>query len=480
MFQCRKYKGGVRATTVILLKELEEAQEIHDLCKGSLQAKDTKGINSVHSIRFEEQEVVHRYFTNLDTGIKRISAGSQAWPELPGNLPQVGEVVDRHISNQTPIFLAFAENDIEDDDDEDSPDANTLAGRVYASVKKYSNDMDFLDDDDGNYGDDIALMTGADYQRQQAEQKQGELCEMFDYMSDISLSEENLFQEFDLEWPPKLELFWARKKNRNYLKIGIAVGRELQQMYENGKGFKNKALRYTAEQARQALRATTLKQQWDQQLICTVAKIKSFFGRKFRQEQEEHDEGEGGEQIGVNRRLVDAEELLANNQLCEQELMGEVHPGDKATTDLLKDAELKNFFKRKVQLLKAFIKARLLDDATDTSLDENMPRKGLLGDAKNHKTCEKTGGPLLVEWAYSLRDQPVRAKIPSAEDIRILEEFEQSENEPLEIRFNTVQEMLAQAHRIANSGVEDAFDGMEDEGDEERTCDIDDESEGDF
>ncbi len=61
-----------------------------------------------------------------------------------------------------------------------------------------------------------------------------------------------------------------------------------------------------------------------------------------------------------------------------------------------------------------------------------------------------------------------------------MEEFEQSENEPLEIRFNAVQEMLAQAHQIENSGVEDAFDGMEDEGDEERTCDIDDESEGDF
>lgn len=51
MFPCRKYKGGVRAATpIILLKELKEAQDIHDLCKGSLQAKDTKGVNSVHRI----------------------------------------------------------------------------------------------------------------------------------------------------------------------------------------------------------------------------------------------------------------------------------------------------------------------------------------------------------------------------------------------------------------------------------------------
>jgi hypothetical protein len=53
--------------------------------------------------------------------------------------------------------------------------------------------------------------------------------------------------------------------------------------------------------------------------------------------------------------------------------MGEVHPGDKATTDLLKDFELKNFFKGKVRLLQAFVEVRLLDDATDTSLDENLP-----------------------------------------------------------------------------------------------------------
>jgi hypothetical protein len=102
-----------------------------------------------------------------------------------------------------------------------------------------------------------------------------------------------------------------------------------------------------------------------------VSKIKSFFGRKFLQEVDEHD--------GINGRLADAEERLVNNQLCEKELMGEVYPGDEATTDLLKDAELKNFFRgHNVKLLKAFIKACLLDDVTNMSLDENMPKKGLL------------------------------------------------------------------------------------------------------
>jgi hypothetical protein len=55
----------------------------------------------------------------------------------------------------------------------------------------------------------------------------------------------------------------------------------------------------------------------------------------------------------------------------------------------LKDAKLKDFFKQKVQLLKAFIKACLLDDATDTSLDENMLKKGLLGDAKTTRLVRR-------------------------------------------------------------------------------------------
>jgi hypothetical protein len=66
-----------------------------------------------------------------------------------------------------------------------------------------------------------------------------------------------------------------------------------------------------------------------------------------------------------------------------------------------------------------------------------------------------------------------------AEGRRIFEEFEQSTNEPLGIRFNTVQGMLAQARQIANSGVQDVFDEMEDKEDEEETCNIDDESEHD-
>jgi hypothetical protein len=104
--------------------------------------------------------------------------------------------------------------------------------------------------------------------------------------------------------------------------------------------------------------------------LSKCVKIKSFFGRKFLQEVDEHD--------GIKGRLADAEERLVNNQLCEQELMGEVYPGEEATTNLLKDAELNFFRGHNVKLLKAFIKARLLDDVTNTSLDENMPKKGVL------------------------------------------------------------------------------------------------------
>jgi hypothetical protein len=75
--------------------------------------------------------------------------------------------------------LLFAKNDIVDEDDEERPNENTLAGWVYTSVNTYSNDMDFFDN--------IGLMAGSDYQRQQVEKEQGELCKTFDYISKISL-----------------------------------------------------------------------------------------------------------------------------------------------------------------------------------------------------------------------------------------------------------------------------------------------------
>jgi hypothetical protein len=60
-----------------------------------------------------------------------------------------------------------------------------------------------------------------------------------------------------------------------------------------------------------------------------------------------------------------------------------------------------------------------------------------------------------------------------AEERRILEEFKQSTDEPLDIRVNTVQGMLAQAHLTANLGVKDVLDEMEAKGAEEETCNID-------
>jgi hypothetical protein len=75
--------------------------------------------------------------------------------------------------------LPIARNDIVDEDNEERPNDNTLTGWVYASVKTYSNGTDILDD--------IGPMVGSDYQRQQVEQKQGELCKMFEYISKISL-----------------------------------------------------------------------------------------------------------------------------------------------------------------------------------------------------------------------------------------------------------------------------------------------------
>jgi hypothetical protein len=64
---------------------------------------------------------------------------------------------------------------------------------------------------------------------------------------------------------------------------------------------------------------------------------------------------------------------------------------------VLKNATRAHFAKLEESLLKAFIKARILTDAADQSLDDKMPKKANATVAKN-KPPDET----LIGWAYSL------------------------------------------------------------------------------
>ena len=98
------YKGGIQTTTMVLLQELDEAQEAYDKCNRVLLKKDINGIKPVHRITFEHIRVLHQYFTNLQTEIKTISID---WPALQGEeILRVGKVIKQHWHpEEKPVFI---------------------------------------------------------------------------------------------------------------------------------------------------------------------------------------------------------------------------------------------------------------------------------------------------------------------------------------------------------------------------------------
>ena len=48
------------------------------------------------------------------------------------------------------------------------------------------------------------------------------------------------------------------------------VNQKVQEMYKQGQGYKNRAARYTAEQAVSELREGFLSDKWDQNVVITV------------------------------------------------------------------------------------------------------------------------------------------------------------------------------------------------------------------
>jgi hypothetical protein len=186
-------------------------------------------------------------------------------------------------------------------------------------------------------------------------------------------------------------------------------------MFEEGQGSTNKAVRYNAERAVMELSSGILVSSWEQKLICSIAKIKSFFGRKHQAEESENDTNRrSATEESMAARQERGEKLLANNRRCELVILNDM------TWPSLDEADIRYFHKMPVDLLRAFIKCRVLEDATSTELDKKMPKKGSLQEAKDGVVCTKTNTPYLVRWAYDLRNDAVKAKLvePSQNEVR--------------------------------------------------------------
>jgi hypothetical protein len=240
-----------------------------------------------------------------------------------------------------------------------------------------------------------------------------QIDEMAATMEELFAEEgEELFSEelgFVFSYPCSLLLFLAKKKNWTYMTLSEEVRAELARMFLDGQDSTNKALRYSTERAVMELSSGLLKFLWDQKLICSISKVKSFFSRKHQMEQTENDSNRQAaleESIEARRNRVEI--LLADNQSCKEAVLQEMNCQDDSTLSL-ELAEVSHFHRIPVGLLRAFIKCCKLNDAESTLLDKLMPNKGTLWEAQDGATCHRTATPYLSRWAHDLRLEPITA-----------------------------------------------------------------------
>jgi hypothetical protein len=148
-------------------------------------------------------------------------------------------------------------------------------------------------------------------------------------------------------------------------------------MFMAGQGTKNKALGYSSERAVSELHSGLLMHHWDQKLCCSIGKVKSFFGRKFRTEAEENDMNRQG---GTTAPLLTAEEARAERRKWGENLLHEnVVQCESALIQALmtchrnspgiEEAKETHFSKVAPKLLTAFVKCRVLDDACSAAME---------------------------------------------------------------------------------------------------------------
>jgi hypothetical protein len=412
VFEALAYKGGTRGTTALLLHELPCAQDMFTACDKAIV--DRKGINSVHEFSFEPTKVTLSFFSNLDTEKKEMEP-NELWPTAEY---AVGKVTKRQVHRGEPIFFPFKEMLQDDGSDEPSElDPWLLSTRVYNSLMKHSVDVSFATQDEISVGSPN-------------EKLQQQINEMSETMKEVFEQGDELLSEelgLGLGYPCELRRFWAKKQNRTYLALSDEIMKELARMFKEGQGSKSKAVRYNAERAVMELNAGLLVHLWDQQLICSIAKVKSFFGRKHQAEESENDSNRNmtsEESIASIRER--GEQLLAKNRQCEEAIL-------QVTS--LELANVSHFHRIAIELLRAFVKSRLLDDAASTIMDRKMPAKGTLRQARDEAICNKTKTCYLSRLAFDLRNEPVKAKVVDPTE----NEVEQAKNQQIFTVANNAQ-----------------------------------------
>lgn len=419
VFDALSYKGGSKATTTLLLDELPTAQDLFDACDKALSTKERTGINSVHDITFGQGKVTWQDFSNLETRKKTILA-TAAWPKYEAIDP-VGDVLKRHVNQGEPVFYPFEKPIHSDDKDEEMMDPKLLSTRIYNSLLKHSSGMDLAHNKSNE---------------QQSARRQLDQNMAAERASDVQLLRQldsvQPYLDMDSSEYFSLSRYWAKKKNRTHLSLSKEVQENLVEMFKSGQGSTNKAVRYTAERAVMELHSGLLKFRWDQRLVTSVSKVKSFFGRKYQAEQKENDGNLITEVKGS--RLERGKSLLLDNEECEEEL--------RRLSPSVEEATLENFSKIKAPLLKAFLRCRLSEDACSAH-ETKLPKKGSLAEAR-------AGEKFLIRWAFDLRASKVKAKIFDKDlageelDAELFQLANESPEQPVDILETALHEAMVE------------------------------------
>jgi hypothetical protein len=273
------YDGGMTASAALLVEELDAAQRVCQTCDNALPKKKRGGISSVYDIDFShDDKVTHRKFANLDAHKKDFTPSLENWPL---ELEATGRVVKRFYSKSEPMFLPFERRS--KFKNYQPPNERTFQGRLYQSVKR-------ILANGGTVGE------SANQTMAQGQEISGEVLELVGIMKET----------FPTEYPPELTKNWAKKTNRLYLNINDEAGACLRDMFTQGQGYTNKHLRYTSEKAFAEIQQGILLRCWDQKLVLSNARIKSFFGRRFADEKKTNDAMRGTTKNTVSEQFDEA------------------------------------------------------------------------------------------------------------------------------------------------------------------------------
>jgi hypothetical protein len=193
-FECLCFDDGIIASSSILLKELQTAASVYNACNGAMKSQDQAGISKIHDRQYTTDQVTHRVFTGLDTGIMTFIPSKKQWP---ASVEATGKTLRRFYSDTEPIFMptSRSKHNSSSNTEYKVPDERTIQGRLYASVKRamIESGLSAVDDDD------LSINHGT------------ELHELVAFFKN----------EFPSEYLPKslTKKYWVKPKNTMYLKL---------------------------------------------------------------------------------------------------------------------------------------------------------------------------------------------------------------------------------------------------------------------